>query len=191
MSLRLIGLSSHFVTILLSPYLFYFIIITYSFSFLSLSLSTSSYLFSSLGWWFFTSQRKKGSHITLFIPSFDIDSEILVWEAISGDRVHVFISDLRYLSPIGVWFIDDKKKNKKKKTQWYAHILFYWAFMPPFEVHLLGIFVIVGFCEFFYEFFTPWATLVMHLECRGFIWEFYEILCFLDHVWYILGMRDE
>ena len=26
---------------------------------------------------------------------------------------------------------------------------FHWAFMPPFEVQLLGIFVIVGFCEFF------------------------------------------
>ena len=48
MSFRLIGLSSHFVTILLSPYLFYFIIIIYSFSFFSLSLFASSYY--SLPW---------------------------------------------------------------------------------------------------------------------------------------------
>ena len=31
-------------------------------------------------------------------------------------------------------------------------ISFHWAFMPPFEVHLLGIFVIVGFCEFLWVF---------------------------------------
>ena len=31
-------------------------------------------------------------------------------------------------------------------------ISFHWAFMPPCEVHLLGIFVIVGFCEFFMSF---------------------------------------
>ena len=39
--------------------------------------------------------------------------------------------------------------------------------------------------------FTPWVTLVMHLECWGFMWEFYEIRCFLDHGWYVLGMRYE
>ena len=70
-------------------------------------------------------------------------------------------------------------------------ILLHWVLISPFEVCLLGIFDIVGSCEMFIWVFTPWATLVTHLECRGFMWEFYEILCCLDHDWYILGMRDE
>ena len=63
-----------------------------------------------------------------------------------------------------------------------CHILrsVYWVY--------LSLWVIV---RFFYEFFTLWATLVMHLDCRGFMWKFYEILRFLDHGWYVLGMRDE
>ena len=70
-------------------------------------------------------------------------------------------------------------------------ILLHWVLTSPFEVCLLGIYVIVGSYEIFYEFFTLWATLVMHLKCRGFMWEFYEILCFLDHGWHVLGMRNE
>ena len=31
-------------------------------------------------------------------------------------------------------------------------ISFHWVFMPPLEVHLLGIFVIVGSCEIFMHF---------------------------------------
>ena len=39
--------------------------------------------------------------------------------------------------------------------------------------------------------FSLWVTFIMHSECRRFMWEFYEILCFLDHGRYVLGMRDE
>ena len=85
-----------------------------------------------------------------------------------------------------------KQKRKKKHNDMFVYgILLHWELMSHFEVCLLGIFVIVGFCEIFIWVFTHWATLVMHLECRGFMWEFYEILCFLDHGWYVLGMRDE
>ena len=69
--------------------------------------------------------------------------------------------------------------------------LLHWALMSPFKVGLLGIFVIVDSCEIFIWVLTPWATLVMHLECWEFMWEFYKIICFLDHGWYVLGMRDE
>ena len=94
---------------------------------------------------------------------------LVIWESL-------FIP---YIFPIGVWFIDDqsmrkkkkkkiksnqiksnkkktkkKKKEKKRKAQWYAHV---WYLVPlgiyaTFEDHLLGIFVIVGFCEFFMSF---------------------------------------
>ena len=51
-----------------------------------------------------------------------------------------------------------KKKKKNRNDMFMYGILLHWAFMSPFEVHLFGIFVIVGFCEFFifyfYEFFT-------------------------------------
>ena len=85
-----------------------------------------------------------------------------------------------------------KKIKKKKRNDMFVYgILFHWALMSPFEVCLLGIFVIEDSCEIFIWVFAPWATLVMHLECRGFMWEFHEILYFLDHGWYVLGMRDE
>ena len=43
----------------------------------------------------------------------------------------------------------EKRKRKEKRNNMLMYgILFHWAFMPPFEVHLLGIFVIMGFCEF-------------------------------------------
>ena len=45
--------------------------------------------------------------------------------------------------------IRKKGKKKKRNDMLMYGISFHWAFMPPFEVHLLGIFVIVGFCEFF------------------------------------------
>ena len=63
-----------------------------------------------------------------------------------------------------------------------CHLLrfIYWVY--------LSLWVLV---RFFIWVFIPWATLVMHLEYREFIWEVYEILCFLDHGWYVLGMRDE
>ena len=85
-----------------------------------------------------------------------------------------------------------KKIKKKKRNDMFVYgILFHWALMSPFEVYLLGIFVIEDSCEIFIWVFAPWAILVMHLECRGFMWEFHEILYFLDHGWYVLGMRDE
>ena len=84
-----------------------------------------------------------------------------------------------------------KEKEKKLNDMFVYGILLHWALISPFEVYLLGIFVVVGSCEIFIRVFTPRATLFMHLECRGFIWEFYEILYFLDHGWYVLGMRDE
>ena len=87
-----------------------------------------------------------------------------------------------------------KKKNKRKKKRndmFVYGILLHWALMSSFEVCLLGIFVIVGSCEIFIWVFTPWAILVMHLESRGFVWEFYGILYFSGHGRYVLGMRDE
>ena len=41
------------------------------------------------------------------------------------------------------------KKKKKRNDMLMYGISFHWAFMPPFEVHLLGIFDIVGSCEMF------------------------------------------
>ena len=46
----------------------------------------------------------------------------------------------------------EKKRKEKRNDMLMYGISFHWAFMPPFEVHLLGIFVIVGFCEFFMSF---------------------------------------
>lgn len=42
----------------------------------------------------------------------------------------------------------EKKRKEKRKDMLMYGISFHWVFMPPFEVHLLGIFVIMGFCEF-------------------------------------------
>ena len=76
-------------------------------------------------------------------------------------------------------------------------ILLHWALTSSFKVCLLGIFVIVDACEIFIWVFTPWATLVMHLECRGFMWEFYEIgswlICIRYEKWviFLLGSPDQ
>ena len=84
-----------------------------------------------------------------------------------------------------------KKREKKRNDMFVYSILLHWTLISPFEVYLLGIFVIVGSCEIFIWVFTPWAILVMHLESRGFVWEFYGILYFSGHGRYVLGMRDE
>ena len=87
-----------FSSLLPSPYHpVYFILLSLHFHSIScfFFIFVSLCLFSSLGCWFFTYWCKKGSHMTPFIPSFSIDSKILVWEVVSWDGVHVFISDLR------------------------------------------------------------------------------------------------
>ena len=65
--------------------------------------------------------------------------------------------------PVGVRFIDDqsmriqekKKEDKKRNDMFVYSILLHWALTSPFEVCLLGIFVIVGSCEIFVRVFTP------------------------------------
>ena len=66
-----------------------------------------------------------------------------------------------------------------------CRILYIRAWVFDYWVYL-SLWVLVRFSCIF----TPWVTLVMHLECWGFMWEFNEIICFLDHGRYVLGMRD-
>ena len=90
-----------------------------------------------------------------------------------------------------------KKEKKKRCNDMFVYgILLHWALMSLFEACLLSIFVIVDSCAIFIWVFTPWATLVMHLECRGFMWEFYEIgswlICIRYEKWvtFLLGSTD-
>ena len=163
------------------------------------------HLISSLSWVDDSSHlgAKEGSHITPSILSFGIDSEILVWEVVSWVGFHVGISDLReFVNSLylyhwsSIYWWSEQAHSKKRKKEKIAMICLcmvscsighlYHLLRSIYEMYL-SLWVLVIFSWVF----THWATLVMLLECRGFMWEFYEILCFFYQGWYVLGMRDE
>ena len=86
---------------------------------------------------------------------------------------------------------EKKRKENKKHNDIFVYInLVLWAFISPFGVCLLSLSIVEGLWEISMRSFTPWVTIVMHLEYWEIMWEFYEILHFLDHCWYILWVLE-
>ena len=130
MSFRFIGLS--FSSLLLSPIIL-FVAFHYFHIFISILVFIigryTSY-FLHLECWFVTYWCIKGSRITLFIPSFGIDSEILAWEVVSWDRVscvHQWFERVYSFLVISHWsmiywwpgyeHIKKKQTNKQKQQK--------------------------------------------------------------------------
>ena len=153
----------HFIT--LSVILHYFHIFI---SIPTLIICCYTSYFLHLECWFFTYWCIKGSHITLFIPSFDTNSEIFVWEVVSWDGVHVFINDLREFvhSLYFSHWSSTYWRSKRKST-----MICLCMYLTP-----LGTYV------------TFRGLFIRHICHYGFLWDFYMSFHSLSHSCYALGV---